>query len=443
MGKISFYLTLILARFIYILIKILNKSSATSFIGMVALKLCPKFLTYCADYVKTTITITGTNGKTTSSGLLAHIIESNNNKVIHNVKGANMLTGVANVFALNIIPANIFDFAIIESDEAYLNKLYDDYLANYLIVTNLFKDQVDRYADISTTASLIQKAIDKNPNVNLLLNADDPTVSRFGTGKKALYYGFEDVEYCYQLNQPESQRVIDEFSCNCGENLVYTKQILAQEGHYNCPSCGFARPEPDFKGYAKIYADCSEIKVLYKNQEFNFKVNLIGLYNAYNALAAISQALLLDISVDVINSALNSYKTMLGRSEKTVINGHDTLIQLIKNPAGANEVLKTVDLESNILIAINDNIADGRDISWLNDTNFEVLKDANKLIVASGLRAKDVAKRLESAGIDVNRITIEEDIKKAIELVTCSQDSTPVTILPSYTVLLKIGKIKF
>ncbi len=442
MGRIRFYIALILARLIYILIKFLNKSSGTSFVGMFTLKLFPKFLAYCSDYVEKTITISGTNGKTTTSGLLAHIVESANNKVIHNVKGANMLTGVANVFALNIVPFNKFDFAILESDEAYLNKLYDDYLADYLLVTNLFIDQVDRYADISATAELIQKAIDKNPNVTLLLNADDPTVSRFGIDKKALYYGFENVEYCYDINESEFDNV-SEFACSCGQNLSYSKRILEQEGHYNCVACGYSRPVPNFKGYAKIYSDHSEISVMYNAQEYSFRVNLIGLYNSYNALAAISQALLLNIDVEVIKVALESYKTMFGRSERTVINGHDTVIQLIKNPAGANEVLKTVDLDSNIVVAINDNIADGRDVSWLNDTAFERLKDARKKVVASGLRAKDVALRLENAGVDSDKIIVEEDVKKAIEFLTNSNDSTKLTILPSYTVLLKLSKIKF
>ncbi|MBQ8669230.1 hypothetical protein IJ472_05585, partial [bacterium] len=150
MRSVSFYLALICARFIYLAIKVLNKSSGTSFVGMMTLKLCPKFLKYCRDFVGYAITISGTNGKTTTSGLLAHIIENADKKVIHNVKGANMLTGVANVFALNLTPSKFYDYAVIESDEAYLNKLYDDFEANSLLVTNLFNDQVDRYAEIAT-----------------------------------------------------------------------------------------------------------------------------------------------------------------------------------------------------------------------------------------------------------------------------------------------------
>ena len=139
-----------------------------------------------------------------------------------------------------------------------------------------------------------------------------------------------------------------------------------------------------------------------------------------------------------------SYKSIFGRAERRVINGHDTLVQLIKNPTGASEVLKTVDLDSNIVIAINDNYADGRDISWLWDSDFEQLKDARKLVITSGIRAKDMALRLKYAGIPQEKIIIKEDIKSAIEFAASSVDKDEkITILPSYTALLKITKMKF
>lgn len=444
MGRIRFYIALVCARLIYLAIRILNKSSGTSFVGMVTLKICPQFLAYCRDYVKCAITVSGTNGKSTTSGLLAHIIEVDNNKLVHNVKGANMLTGVANAFALKLAPFKHFDYAVIESDEAYLNKLYDNFKAEYLLVTNLFKDQLDRYGEISTTARLIQKAIDKNENVKLLLNADDPVVSNFGKNREVKYFGLENVEFCSGVSTIEPSSKNEVYNCICGEPLTYTKHILAQEGHYSCAYCGYKRPEPDFKGYAKIYTDYSELKVIYQNNEYNFKINLVGLYNAYNALASVSQALLLGINEETINSAFSSYKTMFGRAERKIINGHDTIIQLIKNPAGANEVLRTVDLKSNIMIAINDNFGDGRDISWLWDADFEFLKNAEKMVVTSGTRAKDMALRLKYAGIPQDKIIVEEDIKKAVQLVTNPNDKTAkVTLLPSYTALLKLSLMKF
>ena len=152
---------------------------------------------------------------------------------------------------------------------------------------------------------------------------------------------------------------------------------------------------------------------------------------------------MLGIKTGIIQEALYSYKSIFGRAEKRTINGHETLIQLIKNPTGASEVLKTVNPDSNIVIAINDNYADGRDISWLWDSDFEQLKDAKKLIITSGTRANDMALRLKYAGIEPDRITIEPDIKTAIKLATeCENPEEKVTILPTYTALLKINKMK-
>lgn len=437
-GNLKFYLSLISAKLAYLAIKILNKSSGTSFVGMLALKIYPDFLKQCPEYInKKIVTITGTNGKSTTSGLIAHLLETANQKVIHNVQGANMLTGVANVFALNILPFKRFDYAVIESDEAYLTKLYDYIDANYLVVTNLFRDQLDRYGELNTTASFIQNAIDKNQNLQLILNADDPLVANFENGKKPIFYGFENVNF--KEAHENSKAPQEAFNCVCGKPLNYNKQFFAQQGHYYC-SCGYKRPQCVYSADADIYKDYSIITVHHNDISSKFKVNLVGLYNAYNALGAIALGFENSLNQAEIQKALDTYKSLFGRTERRTINGHSTLIQLIKNPTGASEVLKTVDLQSNILIAINDDYADGRDISWLWDSNFEQLKNAEKLIITSGTRANDMATRLKYAGIPANNIIIEPDIKQAIEK-ACVNDEK-VTILPSYTALLKINKMK-
>lgn len=445
MNRVRFYTALVLARLTYLAIKLLHRSSGTSFVGMMTLKVCPDFLAHCRKYIKNNaITISGTNGKTTTSGLVAHIFEENQNSIIHNVKGANMLTGIANVFALNIKPFKRFDYAVIESDEAYLTKLYDYFKADYLLVTNLFRDQLDRYGELSTTASFIQNAIDKNKELKLILNADDPLVTNFGKGENTIYYGFEEVEFCSEIHNATSNAPTEVFNCICGKPLQYNKQFFAQEGHYYCAKCGFKRPEPNYKGYVKIYSDYSELKIRHNDKDFEFKINLVGLYNAYNVLGAVACAMENGIDYQTIKKAVSTYKSIFGRAERRIINGHKTLIQLIKNPTGASEVLKTVDLSSNIVIAINDNYADGRDISWLWDSDFEQLKNAQKLVITSGIRAKDMATRLKYAGIPQEKIIVEEDIKSAIALAAKSDNiEERITILPSYTALLKISKMKF
>ena len=436
-SKLKFYLSLIIARCAYIGIRLLNKSSGTSFVGMLVLKICPDFLKYCSKYIKKRIiTITGTNGKSTTSGLIAHILETAHQKVVHNLKGANMLTGVANVFALLIAPLKRYDYAVIESDEAYLTKLYDYMKSDYLVVTNLFRDQLDRYGELNTTAQFIKNAIDKNPDLKLILNADDPIVATFDRTKYAVYYGFENVEYDCNYEH-KSNAPTEVFNCMCGEELKYSKQFFAQQGHYYCPKCGYKRHECNYSADVKVYNDYSILTVRNRGISFEFKVNLAGLYNAYNALAAISLGFETGMNQEEIQKSLDTYQAIFGRTEKRTINGNPAVIQLIKNPTGASEVLKTVDLKSNIVIAINDNYADGRDISWLWDSDFEQLKNAEKLVITSGCRANDMATRLKYAGIPQEKIIVEPNIKKAIDKATTTGKTT---ILPSYTALLKINK---
>ena len=436
---LQFYLSLIIARCAYIGIKLLNKSSGTSFVGMLTLKICPNFLSHCSKYIrKDIVTITGTNGKSTTSGIIAHILETANQKIIHNLKGANMLTGVANVFALTVRPFERFDFAVIESDEAYLTKLYDYMKSDYLVVTNLFRDQLDRYGELNTTASFIKNAIAKNPDLKLILNADDPLVATFDNTKYAVYYGFENVEYDCNYEH-KSNAPAEAFNCPCGEPLEYSKRFFAQEGHYYCTKCGYKRHKCDYSANVKVYNDYSEMIVNNKGIDYKFIVNLAGLYNAYNALAAIAFAFEKGLNQVEIQKALDTYHAIFGRTEKRIINGNQTVIQLIKNPTGASEVLKTVDLNSNIVVAINDNYADGRDISWLWDSDFEQLKDARQLVITSGIRANDMATRLKYAGIPQDKIIIEPNIKKAIDIATSAGKTT---ILPSYTALLKINNEK-
>ena len=437
MERIKFYISIFLARIIAIIIKLIGRSSGTSFVGLFTLKFNPNFLHYCSKYITgKKLSITGTNGKTTTAGLIAQIIEAEGKKVIHNAQGANMLTGIANVFAKTIVPSKRYDNCVLESDEAYLSKLYDYMTLDYLVVTNLFRDQLDRYGELDTTAKKIQSAIDKNKNLTVILNADDPLVANLGSNNKRIYYGFENVEFANA--RTISNAPAEMFNCICGKSLEYSKRFYAQQGHYYC-ECGYHRPKCDYIGSVKIYEDYIELEVNHNGEITNYIVNTIGLYNAYNVLAAVATALELGYSQEKIQNALKTYKAMFGRAEKTEINGHKTIIQLIKNPAGASEVLKTVDLNSNILIAINDNFADGRDVSWLWDAEFELLKDAKKTILTSGIRAQDMALRLKYAGIPSEKIKVVPNLFKAIKEISSSDNKEEkITILPSYTALLQI-----
>lgn len=417
----------------------LMKREGTSLPGVVALKISKNFLSFLSKYCeKKIVTITGTNGKTTTAGLFAHILKTSGNKVLHNEKGANMLTGMASSLAVNYKPFSRFDYAVLESDEAYLTKLYDYINADYLLVTNLFRDQLDRYGELDTTAKKIQEAITKNPNLKLFINADDPMLSVLGKDNEKIFFGFENIVYKNSLQDSHSPQ--ETITCPCGGTLNYEKKYYAHVGKYFCDSCTNKRPETKYSAEAVIYDDCSEINLCGKT----FKTHLVGLYNAYNALAAISASLELNIPPETIQEGLDSYKAMFGRAEKLTINGKNILIQLIKNPTGACEVLRTVNQNTcaKLLIIINDNYADGRDISWLWDADFEMLKDYPNNIVVSGIRAYDMAVRMKYAGFDESKIEVKSDLKTAIEYSFNSiKEGEQLLIMPTYTALLNMQKI--
>lgn len=425
-----FYLSLLFARCAYFVLHTTGLSAGTSIIGKFVLRMNPNFLEQCNKYIGTKINVTGTNGKTTTSGIVSHLIEGSGKSVINNAMGANMLTGVVNAISVSLNPFKKTDYSVIESDEAYLAKIYEKFDADYLLVTNLFRDQLDRYGELETTKRLIQEGINKRPYVKLVLNADDPLVASF-EGENKIFYGVENVYYADDSLKADTS-VEEAFNCPCGKPLMYEKKFYAQQGHYFC-TCGYKRPEPKYKAEISLYKDYSILKI---NGE-NFEVPLVGLFNAYNALGAI--ALCKELGIDNIADTLPTFKVAFGRSEVKYLNGKHTLIQLIKNPIGANEVLKTVDKDSNILIIINDNYADGRDVSWLWDAEFEFLKNAKKEIVVSGIRANDMALRLKYAGVE--KIKIIQDIDKAVEYVGKSADNS-ITIMPTYTALLHVNKMK-
>ncbi len=428
----GFYFSLILAKIISAFLHITGISSGTSIIGRIVLKVSPNFLKECNKYIKTKINVTGTNGKTTTSGLVTHILNSSGKTVVNNAMGANMLTGVVNALSVSLNPFIKTDYSVIESDEAYLSKIYDQFDADYLVVTNLFRDQLDRYGELATTKRLIQEGIDKKPELKLLLNADDPLVASF-EGKNKIFYGIEDVYYADESLKSKSSTE-EVFSCPCGKALKYEKKFFAQQGHYYC-DCGYKRPEPKYSAEVTLYKDYSVLSI----NGINYEIPLVGLYNAYNALAAIS--LCLELGIRDIEKCLGSFKVAFGRSEVKYLNGKRTLIQLIKNPIGANEVLKTVSRDSNLLIIINDNYADGRDVSWLWDAEFERVNTNKNEIVVSGIRANDMALRLKYADIPEKQIKIISDIDNAVEYISKSAEND-ITILPTYTALLKVNKMK-
>ena len=436
MEKIKFLLSLKFAKFVAFCLKCFKKS-ATSLPGKLVLQMNPDFLRQINMYLRQKIVaITGTNGKTTTANLIAKILKTNKQKVVSNALGANMLSGVATCLALNCNFKNKNDFFVLESDEAYLTKLYEFLPSDYLVVTNLFRDQLDRYGELDSTLKKIQEAVDKNKNQTILLNADDPIVSQIETKSKNCkikYFGFETVEAQNKIESP-----IEIIHCRCKGNLEYSKRFYSHLGHYYC-SCGYKRPEVDYLAKAKILKDKTIIELDGKV----YQSNLLGTYNAYNILQALAFALELKIEPEILQMALDEYKSVFGRSEKFIVDNKRVTINLIKNPAGATQVLETFSTESaNFLIALNDNYADGRDVSWIWDVDFSSLSHCKNKIVVSGTRADDMALRLKYSDVAQENIIIEKNLKNAFRnILHQTKKGQDIIVLPTYTALLKMRTI--
>lgn len=413
-----------------------KKGSSTP--GIFALKICPNILKILAKQVKNEIIVVcGTNGKTTTNNLLNTIIKSVDKKIVCNNVGANMLPGVVTAF---VEKTNFFgkldaDYACIEIDEISTVKVFEHFQPDYMILTNLFRDQLDRYGEIEVTLDYLQKALNMCKNTKLILNADDPLVAAFGkkTEKECYYFGVgEDAGIA--LNETKEGR----FCMFCGEELKYDFYHYSQLGKYKCGKCDFERPEVDFEAERVNLDNGIEFYV----GERLFSVKYRGFYNIYNILAAYSAISLCHINIDRLNDVLCDYKPQIGRMEEFVINGKKVVFNLSKNPAGFNQAISTVagdKRKKNIVVVINDNAGDGKDISWIWDVDFERFNNvnANKFFF-SGIRRDDVAVRFKYA--EIMNFDITDNIKGAISK-ALAEDSEVLYVLVNYTALFSTHDI--
>lgn len=423
------------------LLKLFSKSSGTSLPGVIAFKVDNEFLTDAENYCnKKIITITGTNGKTTTSGLIAAILEEYHQKVLHNQQGANMPQGIATALALGFKPFQKADYFVLETDEAYLTQIYSKMNANYLLVTNLFNDQTDRHGGIGYISEKIKEAIDKNPDLTVVLNADDVMLRNLYT-QNTITYGFDKIYVDKSLKIKQKQD--DVIYCICGEKLVFSEKFYDHIGHYACP-CGYKRPEPDVCATAKIYQDKTILNIKYRSKEFKFELKLCGIYNAYNALASIAMAFELGVDFNSIQSAFDNFTSSFGRANKIQVNNKNLYIQMVKNPAGMLEGVKLAccDNNSKLLIMINDEYSDGRDVSWLWDVDFSILNEYKGEIFVAGKRAYDVALRLKYADIDISKINVIENIdtayKQSINSLSANQT---LYALPCYSAMVELKDV--
>ena len=437
--KIHMELTIWICKALAVTGRVIFKRG-TSAAGALALKLCPWILSELAGNVREkTIVVCGTNGKTTTNNLICTILEKQGKKVICNKNGANMLTGIVTAYinGCRIFGGIDADYACLEIDEATATKAFDSIKPDYMVITNFFRDQLDRYGEIDMTVDWIRKAVEKVPDTILVVNGDDPLCAALSRESdiKCCYYGI-DEELATTVYETKESR----FCPFCRKMLSYSYYQYSQLGDYSCKHCGFSRPALD---HAAIGIK-NEKYVSFMVDNHAISANLIGVHNIYNVLAAVSVALQIGINVESLCDALLEYKTKSGRMEEFVLSGMPVMLNLSKNPVGLNQAISDMLMDSrkkDVIIIINDNAPDGRDISWLWDVDFEDLADESfNSFTASGIRAEDLYLRLKYAGISEEMIAFEKDIKTAI-VAMLEKKSDAYYVLTNYSPLTETRKI--
>ncbi len=424
----------------------------TTLPGRAALAIAPDLSFLLASRLKRgTIAVTGTNGKTTTAYLINGILEKAGYKCIHNQSGSNMSWGVASTLIENCSWSGRMDgdMAVMEVDEGAFPDAVAQLRPCGAVLTNIFRDQLDRFGEIDFIQALLKKGLDQLPAGSFqVINADDPSLASINSDNTAgrWTYGLE-----LELPPDKFENTgRDIKTCpSCSNKLEYTRTYFAHIGHFRCSFCAYRRPDPDVKLLERKVNSkgVSRIRLSLPEQALELDVPLLGIYNLYNVLAAVTCARALDISTAAISAALEKAAPSFGRMERFDKDNREIIMALIKNPVGANEVLRTVLNQPgkiNIVVAINDNIADGTDVSWLWDVDFEQLAEvASRFssVIVTGLRAWDMAVRFKYAGFAPEQVLVEENPGRAIEqALEKTAPGSKLFILPTYTAMLDMRR---
>ena len=409
--KIRVMIAVSAAKFVGYICKKMGRQGVT-WAGKVAIKICPDILEQLSSQVRKTIFATcGTNGKTTTNNMLCAALEAEGQKVICNHTGSNMLNGVVAAFVLAAkwngkIDA---DYACIEADEASTKYIFPRIKPDYMLLTNLFRDQLDRYGEIDITMKILEDMMRKVPGMKIVVNGDDALSAYLAmdSGNEYITYGISKPVIRSAANEIREGR----FCKCCGEKLEYRFYHYSQLGDYYCPKCGFARPNIDFDAENVKVGDQLSFYVEGKHIVANYK----GFYNVYNILAAYAGVRVAGFEGAHFEDMLRKFNPENGRMEQFRIKGTGVTLNLAKNPAGFNQNISAVMQDTSpkdIIIAINDNAQDGTDISWLWDVDFDLLgNESIRSITVSGIRCQDMRLRLKY--VDIPSI-LEEDVEKAI-----------------------------
>jgi UDP-N-acetylmuramyl tripeptide synthase len=403
--------------------------------------------------------VSATNGKTTTANMIASVARQAGIATAHNRTGANMPGGVATALLEHARRGRIegAELGLFEVDEAWVEPLLAEIDPHTVVLGNLFRDQLDRYGELERLADdwalLVEQ---RSAPTTYVLNADDPLVADLGRTRSGelrpgvVYFGVEDRSHAL----PELEHAFDAKHCRrCGAAYRYSSAYLGHLGDYACSNCGNGRPRPAVAASRIRLAGMSgtEIEMTTPAGRLELSLPLPGLYNVYNALAATACCLSLGLELDRVRAGLESFAAAFGRAERLRIGSRMLSILLIKNPAGANEVFRTLVATSklgeasngslDLLIALNDRIADGRDVSWIWDADFEILSGHARQVVCSGTRAPELALRLKYAGLEPKRIEVVGELGEALERSLRADSEQPLYALPTYTALLELREL--
>lgn len=406
--------------------------------GKIALKLCPDILEQLSGQVREKIfVVCGTNGKTTTNNMLCAALEKEGKKVICNHTGSNMLNGVVAAFVLGAKWNGTLDadYACIEVDEASTKYIFPAIHPDYMVMTNLFRDQLDRYGEIDITMNILEEMMRKVSEMKVIVNGDDALSAYLAmdSGNPYVTYGISKPVVQFAANEIREGR----FCKKCGERLQYSFYHYSQLGDYKCPKCGFQRPALQYDAYDVKVGEQLSFRVEDKLLSANYK----GFYNVYNILAAYAAIRTAGFSGNSFYEMLKSFNPENGRMEQFRIEGTGVMLNLAKNPAGFNQNISAVMQDKSpkdIMIVINDNAQDGRDISWLWDVDFDLLKEESiRSITVSGIRCQDMRLRLKYVDIPSE---LEPDVESAVK--SCVKKGTGnLYVLVNYTALFSTRNI--
>lgn len=431
--KIRNIIAIIACKLLIIAGKLAGKKGSSA-PGGFALKISPTVLKDLASQVKKEIIVVcGTNGKTTTNNLLYTLLKSKGYSVVGNVIGANMLPGIACSFIdhASISGKLNADYATIECDEASLRRIVPYVKPDKIVITNLFRDQLDRFGEVDITISLMNEALDKLYDTTLILNGDDPLSAKFGKDKKCTYFGV-DEDCNTKLRETKEGR----YCVHCGTELSYNYTHYSQLGDYICPGCGFKRPELDYAARDVDLSDGLKFTICNNDKAYPLNLNYRGFYNVYNILASVAVLNECGENINGLESVFDSYKPQIARMEPFNVNGKTVILNLAKNPAGFNQAIATVLSDpkaKDVMIALNDGPGDGTDVSWIWDVDFEMLSEANLTsLTASGIRKDELALRLKYAGFD-NVMVSDNNRQTLCDVI--SGDGEIAYILVNYTAM--------